>query len=269
MESSTVRVQHSDVSIHSTRKSAGQRPVLGLTGERTLPGLWQENYWFRRHEAAYLGLVPFAGGAVVLEAGIGEGYGAALLAEQAGRVVGLELDRDAAAHAAEAYRSVTVARADVQSLPVADGAVEVVANLQTLEHLADQEGFIAECARVLRPAGTLLLTTPNPLTFSPGRDIPLNPFHTREVSMAELIRLLVPHFEVTRRLGLRHGRRLCRWEGQHGLVLDALLAAGPNPAAWPGHVTRMVRGVRAADFVLSDESVDTSLDLVVVAWRRT
>ena len=31
-------------------------PVLALTGERTAPGVWHENYWFRRHEAAYAAL---------------------------------------------------------------------------------------------------------------------------------------------------------------------------------------------------------------------
>ena len=27
--------------------------TLPLTGERTAPGIWHENYWFARHEAAY------------------------------------------------------------------------------------------------------------------------------------------------------------------------------------------------------------------------
>jgi hypothetical protein len=44
------------------------RGTLPLTGERTVPGIWHENYWFRRHEAAY----AFASGLVhgrVLEVG--------------------------------------------------------------------------------------------------------------------------------------------------------------------------------------------------------
>ena len=50
---------------------------LELTGERTVPGIWHENYWFRRHEAAYrwaAGAVDLCR-AVVVEAGVGEGYG--------------------------------------------------------------------------------------------------------------------------------------------------------------------------------------------------
>src|SRR2546430_2628724 len=85
-------------------------------------------------------------------------------------------------------------------------SVEVVACLQVLEHLWDQPGFLAECARVLRPAGTLLLSTPNRLTFSPS-GAAVNPFHTRELSATELAAALSPWFVVTRMLGLHHGRR--------------------------------------------------------------
>ena len=61
-------------------------------------------------------------------------------------------------------------RGNLAALPLAESTVDVVANLQVIEHLWDQEGFLAECRRVLRPGGRLLLTTPNRLTFSPGRD---------------------------------------------------------------------------------------------------
>ncbi|HXV93478.1 MAG TPA: SAM-dependent methyltransferase, partial [Pseudonocardia sp.] len=55
-------------------------PGLPLTGERTVPGVPEENYWFRRHEVVYRALAPRCAGGVVLEAGCGEGYGADLLA---------------------------------------------------------------------------------------------------------------------------------------------------------------------------------------------
>ena len=66
---------------------AGQRHELPLTGERTVPGIPEENYWFRRHEVAYRELLTYGADAVVLEAGCGEGYGADLLATMARRVV--------------------------------------------------------------------------------------------------------------------------------------------------------------------------------------
>lgn len=241
-------------------------PSLALTGERTLPGIPAENYWFRRHEAAYEALVPFCRGAVVLEAGCGEGYGADRLAAVARTVVGLDYDVATAAHVAAAYPRVRAVRANLDRLPFATGAVDVVANLQVIEHLWDQPGFLAECARVLRPAGTLLLTTPNRLTFSPPNR-PLNPFHHRELSPAELRELLAAAgFEVTRLLGLRHGRRLAKLDKRFSSLVDAQLA-GP-PAAWHPELRRAVARVRTRDFELSGADLDTSLDLVAVAVRR-
>jgi SAM-dependent methyltransferase len=239
---------------------------LTLTGERTLPGIADENYWFRRHEVAYRWLAPWCTGAVVVDAGAGEGYGAALLRGVAERVVALDYDEAVVAHTARAYPLLDAVRADLQRLPVGDGTAEVVVSLQTIEHLHDQSGFVAECARVLRPSGTLVVTTPNRLTFSPGRETPLNPFHTRELAAGELAALLHPAFEVARLLGVGHGRRIQRWERRHGPLVDAQLASSPE--GWPARLRRFVRTLRADDFVVGDGDVDACLDLVVVAVAR-
>lgn len=241
-------------------------PALALTGERTLPGIPAENYWFRRHEAAYEALLPFCLGAAVLEAGCGEGYGADRIAGVAAAVVGLDYDAAAVAHVAAAYPRVRAVRGNLAALPFAAGAFDVVASLQVVEHLWDQPGFLAGCRRVLRPAGTLLLSTPNRLTFSPPNR-PLNPFHSRELSPAELAALLdEAGFEVARLLGLRHGRRLRALDRRFSSLVDAQLA-GP-PATWHPGLRREVARVRTGDFVVAAGDLDTSLDLVAVAVRR-
>ncbi|HEY0487717.1 MAG TPA: class I SAM-dependent methyltransferase [Mycobacteriales bacterium] len=238
---------------------------LTLTGERTLPGIPVENYWFRRHEAAYLALRPHVTGAVVLEAGAGEGYGADLLAGAARRVVALDYDSGAAAHCAAAYPRVDVLRGNLATLPLADAAVDVVANLQVIEHLWDQPQFAGECARVLRPGGVLLMTTPNRLTFSPG-GVTLNPFHTRELDAAELTELLTPHFTVAELLGLRHGERLRALDARWGGLVAAQLATPPQE--WDPALHADVASVAADDFDLTADDLDASLDLVAVAVRR-
>jgi ubiquinone/menaquinone biosynthesis C-methylase UbiE len=58
-------------------------------------------------------------------------------------------------------RGLTVARASVTRLPVADGAADVVIMSELIEHLVDPDGAVAEVRRVLRPGGSLLLSTPN------------------------------------------------------------------------------------------------------------
>ncbi len=240
---------------------------LTLTGERTLPGIAAENYWFRRHEAAYRALLPWIRGAVVLEAGAGEGYGAAMVAGLARRVLAVDYDEAASRHAGASYPEIGVVRGNLASLPVRDAAIDVAVNLQVIEHLWDQPGFIAECARVLRPAGTLVITTPNRLTFSPGRDTPLNPFHTRELTAAELTELLEPHFDVVRMYGVHHGRRLRRLDRRFGgSLIDAQLAT--PPAVWSPRLRHAVAGVRNQDFDLFETDVDASLDLFAVAVKR-
>jgi SAM-dependent methyltransferase len=252
-----------------SRETAGEIGRLPLTGERTVPGVPEENYWFRRHEAAYLALAPYCAEAVVLEAGCGEGYGADLLAGTARLVVGLDYDELTAGHVGKAYPRVRAVRGNLAALPVASSIVDVVANLQVLEHLWDQEGFLAACRRVLRPGGRLLITTPNRITFSPGRDTPLNPFHTRELSGAELAELLrQAGFVVELLAGLHHGPRLRALDAElGGSIIDAQVAVAMSGKPWPEALLAAVESVTAHDFLITAEDLDASLDLVAVARR--
>ncbi len=239
---------------------------LALTGERTLPGIPEENYWFRRHEAAYEYLARWCAG-IVLEAGCGEGYGAAMLARTAARVVALDYDRPTIAHVARRYLQLNPVRGNLATLPLRSGTVDVVATLQVIEHLLDQPGFLTECSRVLRPGGRLLLSTPNRLTFSPGRDTLLNPFHTRELAPPELDSLLQQAgFGVQQRAGLHHGPRLRDLDAAYGgSLIDAQLAVALDGGEWPPELLAGVSSVSAADFEVHAERLDTSLDLVAVA----
>ena len=244
---------------------------LPLTGERTVPGIAEENYWFRRHEAAYAALAPYCVDALVLEAGCGEGYGADLLARVARRVVAVDYDEPATRHARARYPAVNVLRTNLAVLPIRSATVDVVANFQVIEHLWDQEGFLAECFRVLRPGGLLLVTTPNRLTFSPGRDTPLNPYHTRELAASELSELLT-EYTIEFLGGLHHGPRITALDAAHGGSLiqaqvDVVLGHLPGQAEWPPELLAEVASISAEDFDLHADDVDASLDLVAVARR--
>jgi SAM-dependent methyltransferase len=235
---------------------------LPLTGERTVPGIPEENYWFRRHEAAYLALARHCTGATVLEAGCGEGYGADLLAGVAREVIALDYDQLTAAHVRRTYPRVHTVRGNLATLPLADESVDVVANLQVIEHLWDQHGFLVECRRVLRPGGRLLVTTPNRITFSPGRDTPLNPFHTRELSPSELDSLLRgAGFGVESLQGLRHGA------GISDTIIERQVAVVLGDNGWPDDLLTEVKAVAADDFVITGDDLDGSLDLVAVAVK--
>lgn len=247
-------------------------PALPLTGERTVPGLAEENYWFRRHEVVYRRLADRCAGRDVLEAGCGEGYGADLIADVARRVIGLDYDESAVTHVRARYPRVEMLQGNLAELPLADGAVDVVVNFQVIEHLWDQGQFVGECLRVLRPGGVLLMSTPNRITFSPGRDTPINPFHTRELNAAELTELLTSQgFSVEAMLGVFHGRRLVELDSRHGgSIIDAQIERALADAPWPADLLADVASVCTDDFDLleaGDRDIDESLDLVAIAVR--
>lgn len=243
--------------------------MLELTGERTLPGIWHENYWFRRHEIAYLTALPLGRGARVLDAGCGEGYGAAMLAADGADVVATDLDGPTLQHLHRRHPQVPAVQANLVALPFAGEAFDTVVTMQVVEHVWDQPAFVAECARVLRPYGLLVLSTPNRLTFSPGQAPgapPTNPFHSRELDAEELVELVAPHLDVVRMLGVRHGPRLRAWEASRGSLTEQQLA---RPAEeWSPQLRETVASVRADDFDVDDQLIDRSLDLLVIAERR-
>ncbi|BCJ31220.1 class I SAM-dependent methyltransferase [Actinocatenispora sera] len=260
-------------------------PVLPLTGERTVPDLPAENYWFRRHEAAYRAVEPLLPVGRVLEIGVGEGYGADLLgaagygadllgAAGARRLTGLDYDAGTLAHVRRRYPAVAVARGNAVALPVRTGAVAAVVSMQLIEHLWDQPAHLSECARVLAPGGTLVLSTPNRLTFSPGydpaTDRPRNIYHSRELSPTELAGLVAAVLPGATMYGLHAGARLAevdaRCRRRYGTdLVEAQLAV---PAAeWPAGLAELVGSVTAADFVLSTSDLDGALDLIVVAAK--
>src|ERR1700741_5432830 len=224
--------------------------VLPLTGERTIPGLDVENYWFRRHEVVYQRLAQHCADREVLEAGCGEGYGADLIAGVARRVIALDYDEAAVAHVRARYPRVEVLHGNLAELPLADASVDVVVNFQVIEHLWDQAQFVGECARVLRPSGLLMVSTPNRITFSPGRDTPVNPFHTRELNAAELSELLEGGgFEVRMIGGVFHGRRLRALDAKYGgSIIDAQIQRVLADAPWPADLLADVASVATDDF---------------------
>ena len=59
---------------HVQRDQPPGVPPLALTGERTLPDVPDENYWYRRHLAVYEWIGGRVGGLRVADLACGEGY---------------------------------------------------------------------------------------------------------------------------------------------------------------------------------------------------
>jgi len=167
---------------------------LPFTGERFVPGvkgeIWIE-HWHRYHFAQ-----RWVEGARVLDVACGEGYGSALLAKRASHVTGIDVSTEAIAHAKAQYASLANAIFDCASctrLPLADASIDVAVTFETIEHIAEQEAFLDELARVLKPDGLLILSCPNRAEYRDRRGFE-NPFHVKELYRAELAQLVSARF---------------------------------------------------------------------------
>ena len=173
-----------------------------FTGERFLPQcsgeIWAE-HWHR-----YLFAAAHVAGRDVLDAACGEGYGAALLAQRARSVTGLDIDGPtiAAARAKYAMPALRFETGSVTAMPFADASFDCVVSFETLEHLAEQEAMLAEMRRVLRPHGVLIISTPNRVEYSDKRNFH-NEYHVKELSEDEFRALLGRHFGAQRWYGQR------------------------------------------------------------------
>src|SRR5688572_15728707 len=89
--------------LHVQRDQPTGVPPLRLTGERTLPDVPEENYWFRRHLVVYEWIARRVHGRRVVDLACGEGYGSSVLARTAASVVGVDANPEAFAHARARY----------------------------------------------------------------------------------------------------------------------------------------------------------------------
>jgi 2-polyprenyl-3-methyl-5-hydroxy-6-metoxy-1,4-benzoquinol methylase len=239
-------------------------PPLSLTGERTLPDVPEENYWFRRHLAVYQWIAPRITGQRVIEMASGEGYGADILARRAARVVAVEANPEAYEHSRLRYQrsNLRFERGMVQSYAEPADAVTF---LQTIEHV-EQPGEVLEHFRsLLEPGGTVYMSTPNVLTLAPaGAPRSDNPWHVKEYRADEFAALCREHFREVELYGLFHAGKLAVHERALKLGWDAVHRRLRLTTRFYGWFTP---AISAGDFALRSQraaDLDRSLDLLAV-----
>jgi SAM-dependent methyltransferase len=220
-------------------------PPLALTGERTLPDVPAENYWYRRHLVVYEWIAERVGGLRVADLACGEGYGSDVLARTAAEVVGIDANPEAHAHARARYRrpNLRFQRALVEHF---EGPCGAVVFLQTIEHVADPGAL---CERLAPAAPIVYISTPNRLTLAPaGAERSENPWHLREYTAGEYRELLEPYFASVELLGLFHARKL----RLHELALRAGWdRIHPALRLTKPFYERFVPAISSADFALA------------------
>ncbi len=249
--------------IYEQRDQPPGVPPLALTGERTLPDVPEENYWYRRHEVVYEWIAQRAVGLRVIDMACGEGYGSAILARGgAASVVGVDANPDAHEHARLRYSAPNLrfARDLVQTF---DEPCDAVVFLQTIEHVEEPGTILDHFRSLTGNRGTAYISTPNVLTLAPpGAERSGNPWHVHEYRADEFRRLCEGHFPLVRMLGLHHARKLrlhelairhARWDDVHARLRFT------KP-----FYDRFVPAISARDFTLRTDRLDHALDFVAI-----
>jgi 2-polyprenyl-3-methyl-5-hydroxy-6-metoxy-1,4-benzoquinol methylase len=236
-------------------------PPLPLTGERTLPDVPEENYWFRRHLAVYEWIAARVADKRVVDMACGEGYGSDVLAGAASSVVGVDANPEAHDHARLRYvrPNLRYVRDLVESF---SEPCDAVVFLQTIEHVQDAGAILEHFKSMLAPGGVAYVSTPNLLTLAPpGAEKSDNPWHVREYRAAEFGELCEAHFQRVELLGLFHARKLrvhelaikLGWDSAHKrLGITKLFYDWFTPA------------LSSSDFALRAGNLDRALDFLAV-----
>jgi 2-polyprenyl-3-methyl-5-hydroxy-6-metoxy-1,4-benzoquinol methylase len=236
-------------------------PPLPLTGERTLPDVPEENYWFRRHLAVYEWIADRVAGSRVVDMACGEGYGSDVLAAAARSVVGVDANPEAHEHARLRYRRPNL-RFERDLVESFSEPCDAVVFLQTIEHVEQPGAILDHFRSMLAPGGVAYVSTPNVLTLAPpGAEKSDNPWHLREYRADEFRGLCEAHFDRVELLGLFHARKLRAHEIAIRLGWDRVHPALRITRAF---YDRFTPAIAASDFALRDGGLDRALDFVAI-----
>ncbi|HXJ34661.1 MAG TPA: methyltransferase domain-containing protein [Candidatus Eisenbacteria bacterium] len=256
--------------------------MSAFTGER-LPGGGDAEFGvdMARHMAAYDFAATRAPGKSVLDAGCGEGYGAARLADAAREVVGVDrIEPITVARARHRHPRLRFEVADLEHLEALGRQFDLVVSFQVIEHLPDPVGYLRALAARIAPGGEMIVTTPNRLM-----SVSENPYHLREWTAPELLALAAPVLPGVRVEGMNGSARVLAYERARGEQVRRILRLDPLGLRnlVPGFIVRgvfprLARLVRRrigagaampdvgpADFSVHGRDLEHALDLVLLA----
>ena len=204
--------------IFKREAAANPEPFTGERLTAALDGQTQIEHYHR-----YLFARSFCHGLDVLDVASGEGYGAAQIAQVARRVTGVDYAQAAVDGASASFPrdNLRFMQGDARSLPLGDASFDIAVSFETIEHFDHQEKFLAEIARVLKPGGLVIISTPDRDIYSPAHT-GANEYHVRELSRTEFATLLSRHFTEVSVLVQRpiHG---CAIMGEAGTAVPPLV----------------------------------------------
>lgn len=173
--------------------------MLENTGERIIPDLLKPTSGlYLEHIARYYFSIPYITGRV-LDIACGTGYGTQFIAKSTKNkgtteIIGVDLDPMTIKYAKDRYNHqlITYEVGDGMDPALADrlGQFDTILSFETIEHVPDDKIFMENLYKMLRPGGTLVISTP----FGEGRGKPCGQkFHYHQLT-AEEFEALFAHF---------------------------------------------------------------------------
>jgi 2-polyprenyl-3-methyl-5-hydroxy-6-metoxy-1,4-benzoquinol methylase len=168
--------------------------MLKDTGERVIPDQMKPtNIMLLEHIARYHFSIPYAKGKV-LDIACGAGFGTQIIAkaakERLEQVVGVDIDESTITYAKARYYHPLIQflcdNAVDPTLPERLGTFDTIISFETIEHIEQEQRFLENVYRLLKPGGTLVMSTP----FGQGRGMPTNAaYHVHQLTEKEFQRL--------------------------------------------------------------------------------
>lgn len=101
----------------------------------------------------------------ILEVGVGGEGGLIYLLKETNKVHGFDISDAAIRNCTRFGLDVTKINMDRDRLCFADNSLDIIFALEVFEHFANPQHALEELRRVLKPGGTLLISTPSPITY--------------------------------------------------------------------------------------------------------
>ncbi|UOR13962.1 class I SAM-dependent methyltransferase [Halobacillus amylolyticus] len=175
--------------------------MLEDTGERViLEEMKPTNQLLLEHIARYTFSTPYVKGRV-LDIACGTGYGSLHVAKarkkEIKEIIGVDISADAIQYAKQHYYHplLTFHKGDVMNPSLKDeiGRFDTILSFETIEHVVDDRTFMQRIYKLLKPGGSLVLSTP----FGKGRDYPCgSPFHYFQLTKDEFHQIFHSFSEV-------------------------------------------------------------------------
>jgi ubiquinone/menaquinone biosynthesis C-methylase UbiE len=245
------------------------------------------NVTVKRCFFAYEWAIQFLKGKETADIGCADGYGTQFLANYTKNTIGVDYSEATIELARNQHKeklNLSFISGKVPPLPLETNSKDVVTAFQFIEHIHPRKAFMEDVKRVLRPGGVFLCTTPNN-----KMSIARNPFHVHEYTFDEMKNEASQVFDKIELYGVQGNQKVNNYYEENSkwakkiLRLDPLGIHKMIPSSWLvapyNFLTSIMRKdlketnqdtlkIETSDFHLTQENLDNTWDIVLVAYKN-